>query len=145
MRLDYCGDIVPASTVFAVDPLPRSDAIVIDASYGDDNATVRERALEIAAWVAAHPQGSVLPTPLYGRSAELLALVEGPVALAPGMRDALRTQAEDVAWLVPGMEEQLAARLATSVDWHLGAPLPRAVLLCHDGMGISGSSRGNSR
>ena len=73
---------------------------------------VRERAVEIAAWVAAHPQGSVLPTPLYGRSAELLALVDGPVALAPGMRDALRTQAEGHAWLVPGWRRALAARLA---------------------------------
>src|SRR4029077_13888646 len=91
VRLNYCGDIVPSSRVFAMDPLPRAEAIVIDASYGDDTATVRERSVEIAGWIAAHPQGSVLPTPLCGRSAELLALVEGPLALAPGMRDALRT------------------------------------------------------
>ena len=66
---------------------------------------------------------------------------QASVALAPGMRDALRTQAEGDAWLVPGMGERLAACLAASGDWHSLAPLPRAVLLCHDGMGISGSSR----
>src|SRR5436190_7606687 len=26
VRLNYCGDIVPASAVFAIDPLPRADA-----------------------------------------------------------------------------------------------------------------------
>jgi hypothetical protein len=124
-----------------MDPLLRADAIVIDASYGDDNATVRARTVEIAAWIAAHLQGSVLPTPLYGRSAELLALIEGPVALAPGMRDALSAQIEGGAWLRPGVDDALAARLAASADWNPGAPLPRAVLLCHDGTGISGPSR----
>src|SRR5689334_6197426 len=141
LRLNYCGDIVPTSMVFAMDPLPRSDVIVIDASYGDDNATVRARTVDIASWIAAHPEGSVLPTPLYGRSAELLALIEGPIALAPGMRDALCTQLQGASWLRPGVDDAMAARLATSADWNPGAPLPRAVLLCHDGMGISGPSR----
>ena len=126
--------------VFAIDPLPRADAIVIDASYGDDNATLRARSGEITAWIAAHPQGSVLPTPLHGRSAELLALVEGPIALAPGMRDALFTQIDGAAWLRPGVDDGLAARLAASSDWNTGARLPHAVLLCHDGMGITGPS-----
>jgi Cft2 family RNA processing exonuclease len=30
--LGYCGDVVPASEVFAMDPLPRCDAVVLDAS-----------------------------------------------------------------------------------------------------------------
>jgi len=141
VRLDYCGDIVPSSRVFAMDPIARGEAIVVDASYGDDNAAARERSIEIAAWVAAHPQGSVLPTPQYGRSAELLAMIEGPLALAPGMRDALRAQVEGASWLVPGVAESLAARLAASMDWRHGDALPRAALVCHDGMGISGPSR----
>jgi Cft2 family RNA processing exonuclease len=140
-RLAYCGDIVPSGRVFAVDPIPRADAIVIDASYGDDNATLPERSAKIASWIAAHPQGCVLPTPLHGRSAELLALIEGPLALAPGMRDALETQLHNDEWLNPGVAAGLAARLAASSDWHVGEALPRAALLCHDGMGMSGPSQ----
>ncbi|MEO5701957.1 MAG: MBL fold metallo-hydrolase [Casimicrobiaceae bacterium] len=141
VRLIYCGDIVPASPVFAMDGLPRSDAIVIDASYGDDNATLRERTSQIAGWIEAHPQGCILPTPLHGRSAELLAIIECPLALAPGMRDALATQLDGEAWLVPGISDALAKRLATAADWQPGHPFPRAALLCHDGMGIRGPSR----
>jgi Cft2 family RNA processing exonuclease len=141
VRLDYCGDIVPFGSTFAVDPMPRADAIVIDASYGDDNATLAERSAQISSWVAAHPQGCVLPTPLHGRSAELLGLVEGRLALAPGMRDALAAQVANDAWLVPGAAARLAARLAASIDWHDGEELPDAALLCHDGMGMSGPSK----
>ena len=141
VRLDYCGDMVPAGSTFAVDPMPRADAIVIDASYGDDNATLAERSAQISSWIAAHPQGCVLPTPLHGRSAELLGLVEGRLALAPGMRDALEAQIGNSAWLVRGVAAGLAARLAASTDWHEGEALPEAALLCHDGMGMSGPSQ----
>jgi hypothetical protein len=139
--LDYCGDIVPSSPVFRMDPLPPADAIIIDASYGNDVTTNRERSQEVAAWISAHPQGSVLPTPLYGRSLELLAIVDGPLALAPGMREALQTQIADGGWLVPGTAAHLTARLAAASDWHLHDPFPRATLVCHDGMGMSGPSR----
>jgi len=141
VSLDYCGDIVPSSPVFGVDPLPPADAIVIDASYGDDVQTGRERSQEVADWIEAHPQGSVLPTPLHGRSLELLALVEGPLALAPGMREALQTQIADDVWLLPGCATRLTARLAAARDWHLKDAFPRATLLCHDGMGMSGPAR----
>jgi hypothetical protein len=141
VRLCYCGDIVPSSKVFAMDPIARADAIVIDASYGEDATTVRRRAKEVAEWIAAHPRGGVMPTPLYGRSLELLALVDGPLALAPGMREALRTQIAGDVWLVPGTADLLTARLAASFDWQFGDPLPPATLLCHDGMGMSGPSR----
>ncbi|MEO8848877.1 MAG: MBL fold metallo-hydrolase [Casimicrobiaceae bacterium] len=140
-RLVYCGDIVPASAVFATDPLPRGDALVIDASYGDDNTGFATRAMQIREWIAAHPQGCVLPTPLYGRSAELLAIIDAPLAFAPGMRDALTTQLRDTDWLLPGISAMLEARVARFPDWHVGDPLPRAALLCHDGMGLGGPAR----
>jgi len=139
--LIYCGDAVSASAVFAMDALPPGDAIVIDASYGDDNTTMRERAGQIARWIAAQSQGCILPTPLYGRSAELLAIIDGPIALAPGMRDALVAQLEGKAWLVANAGDRLAARLSACSDWRLGEALPRAALLCHDGMGIRGPSQ----
>src|SRR5690606_18061740 len=88
-RFAYCGDVVPESPVFMMDPLPPCDAIAIDASYGDDDVPASERARQVAAFVAQHPAGCVLPTPLAGRSLELLAILPGPLALAPGMRESL--------------------------------------------------------
>jgi hypothetical protein len=92
-------------------------------------------------WVLAHPQGCVLPTPLSGRSAELLAIAPGPVALCEGMRDALALQLADTAWMTRAAIGRLSQRLAVATDWRRGSPLPRAALICHDGMGIAGPSR----
>jgi len=141
VRFGYCGDVVPASPVFAMDPLPPCDALALDASYGDDSVGVATRAAEIAAWVRAHPQGCVLPTPLFGRSAELLSIVPGPVALAPGMREALAAQTSEDAWLNPSARAVLHAALARAMDWNEQDPLPRAALLCHDAMGMAGPAR----
>ncbi|MGH8712553.1 MAG: MBL fold metallo-hydrolase [Casimicrobiaceae bacterium] len=140
-RLVYCSDVVPASPVFAMDPMPRCDAIVLDASYGDDGVAAQERARAVRDWVLGRPQGSILPTPLSGRSAELLAIVPGPIALCEGMREALQMQLDAPAWLAGGGAERLAQRLATASDWRHGSPLPRASLICHDGMGIAGPAR----
>jgi len=141
VRFHYCGDTVPASRIFAVDPVPASDAIAIDASYGDDDVRATDRAAQIERWIAGQPRGCVLPTPLYGRSAELLAIVPGPVALAPGMRKALRTQIDDGGWLRAREAPVLAARLDAATDWREGTSLPAAALLCHDGMGMAGPAR----
>jgi glyoxylase-like metal-dependent hydrolase (beta-lactamase superfamily II) len=140
-RFAFCGDIVPASPVFTMDPLPPCDAVALDASYGDDDVSARQRASEIAQWVAAQPRGCVLPTPRYGRSAELLAIVPGPIALAPGMRDALHTQLTDAAWLHADVARTLVPRLDSAAEWQAGDPLPRAALICHDAMGLAGPSR----
>ena len=102
-RFGYCGDVVPASPVFAMDPLPRCDAIVLDASYGDDDVNAQQRAKEVRDWVAAHRDGCVLPTPLNGRSAELLAIVPGRDRVAPGMRRrACSSRSPIRAWLADG-------------------------------------------
>jgi hypothetical protein len=82
-----------------------------------------------------------VPTPLYGRSAELLAVLPGSVALAPGVREALRAQVAGPEGLGEGVAAALAERLASAADWQPGDALPRATLLCHDAMGISGPSR----
>jgi len=140
-RFLYCGDVVPASSIFVMDPLPQCDVIAIDASYSDDATSIGERVAQIRQWVASHPEGSVLPTPRYGRSVELLALLHGPLALAPGMRDALRAQIADPRWLTQGACETLTTRLDAAVDWHEGDALPQAALLCDDAMGFKGPSR----
>lgn len=139
--LGYCGDVVPASEVFAMDPIPACDAIVLDASYSDDDTAPRASAQAVRDWVLAHRQGCVLPTPLSGRSAELLAIAQGPVALSEGMREALGLQIAHPAWLTSAAIDRLSQRLAATTDWFAGSPLPRAALICHDGMGIAGPSR----
>jgi len=140
-RFAYCGDVVPASPVFAMDPLPPSDAIALDASYGDDDIPLPARAKELSGWIAGHARGVVLPTPLHGRSAELLAVVPGPLALAAGMRAALRAQLDQRDWLHSAALPHLEERLAAAHDWHPGEALPAAALLCDDGMGMAGPSR----
>ena len=140
-RFLYCGDVVPHSPILVMDPLPQCDAIAIDASYADDAVTASSRAEEIANWIAARPSGCVLPTPLFGRSLDLLALVPGPVMLAPGMRDALRAQIDHGGWLAEGAARALATRLATAGEWREGQALPHSALICHDGMGMAGPSQ----
>lgn len=141
VRFCYCSDIVPASPVFEMDPLPACHAMALDASYGDDAIPGAERARAIAAWIATRPSGCILPTPLYGRSAELLAIVPPPLALAPGMRDALVAQIADRRWISDCAATVLADRLAQARDWHEADTLPATPLLCHDGMGLSGPSQ----
>ncbi|HEY0920958.1 MBL fold metallo-hydrolase [Devosia sp.] len=136
----YAGDVVPDSAVFRMDPLPSADLVVLDASYGADPVSSAERARAIAAWVAAHPGGSLLPTPLSGRSLELLAALPGPVAVHAAMRPALEAQVAAGDMLVAGAAELVGQRLARAVDWHDGDALPPLPLLCDDGMGTAGPS-----
>jgi hypothetical protein len=141
LRFCYCGDVVPASPVFVMDPLPPSDVIVIDASYGDDEMAAADRAREISRWVMRQRQGGVLPTPRLGRSVELLAIVPGALALAPGLRQAIASQLEQSLWLDNRQCQALATRLASAIDWRESGSLPRAALFCDDAMGLAGPSR----
>jgi glyoxylase-like metal-dependent hydrolase (beta-lactamase superfamily II) len=140
-RLGYCGDMVPQSPVFAMDPLPPCDLILLDASYGADRIPTAERGAAIRRWLAAHPQGAVLPTPLSGRSIELIGLIETPIAIHPSMRAALSQQIAATAWLKPGLAAILSTRLAKALIWEEGRELPPAALLVDDGMGMAGPSR----
>ncbi len=138
--LGYCGDVVPDSPVFAMDALPPCDLLLIDASYGPDRIPAVERGAAIKRWLTAHPQGAVLPTPLSGRSVELIGLIETPVAIHPSMREALAQQIAASAWLKPGVADILSARFAEALLWEEGQPLPSAALLVDDGMGLAGPS-----
>lgn len=140
-RLVYAADMVPASGVFHMAPLPACDALILDCSYGGDVVSAPERAGEIAQWVAAHPGGCLLPTPLSGRSLELMAALDSPVAIEAGMRGRLVEQIEAPGALHPQAKERLRRRLAAARDWHEGEPLPTCPLIVHDGMGVAGPSR----
>lgn len=139
--LGYCGDVVPDSPVLAMDPLPPCDLLLVDASYGADRVPAAERAAAITGWLGCHPQGALLPTPLSGRSIELIGLIDGPIAIHPSMREALAGQIAAHDWLKPGIAETLSRRLAGALLWEEGQPLPPAALLCNDGMGLAGPSK----
>ncbi|BCB17539.1 MBL fold metallo-hydrolase [Bosea sp. ANAM02] len=139
--LGYCGDVVPASPVFAMDPLPPCDLLLVDASYGADTIPPAERGAAIKRWLASHPQGAVLPTPLSGRSVELIGLIETPIAIHPSMREALAQQIAASTWLKSGAADTLSARFAEALLWEEGEPLPAAALLVDDGMGLAGPSK----
>lgn len=140
-RLGYCGDVVPDSPVFAMDALPPCDLLLVDASYGADRIPAAERGAAIKRWLASHPQGAVLPTPLSGRSVELIGLIDTPIAIHPSMRAALAQQIAASAWLKPGAAETLSARFAEALLWEEGQPLPAAALIVDDGMGLAGPSK----
>ncbi|WP_342360828.1 MBL fold metallo-hydrolase [Terrarubrum flagellatum] len=139
-QLVYSADIAPDSAVFAMDPTPHCDALLIDASYGVDPISGEERAATIAEWVARHASGCLLPTPLYGRSLELIAAIDAPLAICASMRPALQAQIAAADALRLGVSDLLVKRLAQAEDWRDGDALPRRALLCDDGMGTAGPS-----
>jgi hypothetical protein len=139
-RAAYSADVVPDSNVFVMDTIPHCDLLVFDASYGADPVPGAARAQEISEWVARHPRGCLLPTPLSGRSLELIAALPGPFAIHAGMRSSLAGQIGATAALLPGVSEHLRARLASAADWTDADPLPSLPLLADDGMGEAGPS-----
>lgn len=136
----YSADVVPDSSVFVMDAMPACDLLVFDASYGADPVGGAARAQAIAEWVAARPGGCLLPTPLSGRSLELMAILDGPFAIHAGMRASLAAQIEARAALYPAVVPRLRRRLAEAMDWHDGDALPVFPLLADDGMGKAGPS-----
>lgn len=139
-RIAYSGDVVPDSSVFAMDIIPECDLIVLDASYAADPVPSATRSREISQWVERHSQGCLLPTPLSGRSLELIATLPGPFAIHAGMRSSLESQINAGEALLPGASEMLHRRLGEAVDWTDDDDLPLLPLLADDGMGEAGPS-----
>ncbi|WP_295813231.1 MBL fold metallo-hydrolase [uncultured Nitratireductor sp.] len=140
-RVVYTADIVPESAVFPMDPLPSCDLLVLDASYGADPIPGAERARRIAKWVADYADGCLLPTPLSGRSLELIAAIDVPFAIEAGMREALSVQIHAPGAVHAQRVGVLSKRLAAARDWSVDDALPGCPLLVHDGMGVAGPSR----
>lgn len=139
-RVAYSADVVPDSNVFVMDTIPHCDLLVLDASYGADPVPGTARAREISQWVARHWDGCLLPTPLSGRSLELIAALPGPFAIHAGMRSSLEAQIGATASLLPGVSELLLRRLQDAADWIDAGSLPSMPLLADDGMGEAGPS-----
>jgi glyoxylase-like metal-dependent hydrolase (beta-lactamase superfamily II) len=139
-RVVYCADVVPDSAVFLMDPIPSCELVMLDASYGADPVSGAERAEQIAHWIAAHSNGCLLPTPLSGRSLELIAAMPGRFAIHASMRASLQAQIEAGVALRKDIGPVLRKRLEQALDWSDGQPLPNCPLLADDGMGRAGPS-----
>ncbi|HVL72419.1 MAG TPA: MBL fold metallo-hydrolase, partial [Beijerinckiaceae bacterium] len=113
---------------------------LLDAAYGDDDVPAAARAQAVVEWVARSGP-CVLPTPVSGRSLELLAILPMPLAVAESMVAPLREQLAQASWIRPALLPTLSARLAAAQPWREGDPLPDRPLLAHDGMGLAGPSR----
>ena len=137
----YCADVVPESSVFCMDTPPPCDLLILDASYGGDPVPGSERARQISKWVRDNAGGCLLPTPLSGRSLELMKTIETPFAIEAGMRKALQVQIRQTDALHPGVAEILGDRLSNASDWCASDTLPACPLLVDDGMGVAGPSR----
>ncbi|AEI95209.1 MBL fold metallo-hydrolase [Roseobacter litoralis] len=137
-KVVYCGDVVPNSEVFPMTALPQCDLLVIDASYGADPVSAHDRAIAIRAWIATHSGGCVLPTPLAGRSLELIAIQEGPFAISGDMADPLLAQIRAISGHNPKITKRLVAKVERAHLWNRGDQFPTLPLLVHDGMGVAG-------
>ena len=140
-RFVYCADVVPESGVFRMDQPPECDLLVLDASYGADPVSGRDRATQIVDWVQENGRGCLLPTPLSGRSLELIYALDMPLAVEAGMREVLEEQIGGSTAFRPGVADILRERLARADDWQPWQPWPDRPLLVHDGMGTAGPSR----
>ena len=132
-RTLYCGDVQPDSTAFPFTSVLEADLAILDCSYGTDQTDAAIRSDRILGWVWAHKGGCVLPTPLAGRSIELMILLPDEIAVVEGMKDELRKQISDLSLLRPGVSETVSARIDRARDWRVGSELPDCPLLVHDG------------
>lgn len=141
-RIGYCGDVVPHSPVLVMDPIPACDVVLLDASYGEDDRGAELRAAEIRTWLAEASEGCLLPLPMAGKPLEILALLDGDLAVHETMIAPIRAQLESGAALRPAAVARIRAALDRARAWWDGDPLPRCPLLIWDGMGATGPSAG---
>lgn len=139
-KILYSGDVVPDSPVLEMDDFPHCDLLLLDASYGADAVSGETRAQEIREWILQNRDGCLLPTPLSGRSLELIALMPVGFAIHADMRLALVEQLVVSGALRDGVADRLKRALHAAQDWREDQALPRCPLLTYDGMGRAGPS-----
>lgn len=136
----YSGDVVPDSPVLEMDAFPHCDLLLLDASYGADAVSGDTRAQQIREWIMQNRDGCLLPTPLSGRSLELMALMPVNFAIHADMRAALAEQIAVSGALRDGVAGRLKQLLHNAQDWREDQALPRCPLLTFDAMGRAGPS-----
>lgn len=139
-RVVYCADVVPKSNVFMMDPLPQCDLVILDASYGGDPISAKDRIRQISTFIGDHPGKLVLPVPISGKPLELMAIFPERFAIHHAMRDSLEAQIGAPNALSPRIARSLRSKLDAAIDWTEGTALPDCPLMTFDGMGSAGPS-----
>lgn len=139
-RLIYSGDVVPNSSVYPMSSLPHCDLLLLDASYGIDAIPIEDRIESIRKWVGARPGSVLLPTPLSGRSIELINILPQNFAICEGMRESLLSQIFAIRDYNRQKSLQLEKLIRDAEVWRPETPFPVMPLLTYDGMGIGGPS-----
>jgi Cft2 family RNA processing exonuclease len=134
----YMGDNCMESALYAWDMPPPAEVVILDASYGDDDVTLAERARAFDAAFDAGP--TLLPVPPAGRGPEI-ALHAARTGRAISVDDAVRASlrnlaAADHACLQDGIAEEVA-RLAETCG---AIGQPAGVMLAGVADGTSGAA-----
>ncbi len=137
-RIGYCGDVVPHSPVLVMDPMPDCDVLVLDTSYGDDDQDMATRAAKIRRWLDQAAGGCLLPLPIAGKPLEILALIDGDLAIHETMVPRIRAQLASTAALRDSAAARIDAALTRARAWRDDDALPPCPLLVWDGMGETG-------
>jgi Cft2 family RNA processing exonuclease len=134
----YMGDNCTESALYAWDAPPPAEVVILDASYGDDDVTLAERARAFDAAFDAGP--TLLPVPPAGRGPEIAlhaARAGRAIAVDDAVRASLRNLATaDRACLQDGIAGEVA-RLAESCG---AIEQPAGVMLAGVADGTSGAA-----
>ena len=107
----YMGDHSMESILYATDPPPPAETIIVDASYGCDDTPLSERLKDFDRWFAAPPV--LLPVPADGRGPEIALYLArkgySDLRLDDAMRGSMRRIASSGA---PSLREGAAVELA---------------------------------
>jgi len=139
-RVVYCADVVPKSDVFLMDPLPHCDLVILDASYGGDPVSAKDRVRQIESFIDDHNGKLVIPVPVSGKPLELMAILPDHFAIHHAMRRSLEAQLDVPDAYSSQVARSLRAKLKGAIDWREDTNLPDCPLLTFDGMGSAGPS-----
>lgn len=106
----YSGDVSYEGVLFPADPLPRAAALIVDASYGDNDAPLGHGIDRIAELAANGPL--LLPAPAGGRGLEMAVVFHERgwrIGLCPAHFALARALAAGPDLIAPGAAARLAA------------------------------------
>lgn len=134
----YMGDNCAESALYAWDTPPAAEVVILDASYGDDDVTLAERARAFDAAFDAGP--TLLPVPPAGRGPEI-ALHAARTGRAIGVDDAVRASLRNLATGdLACLREGIAGDVARLADDAGAIEHPEGVMLAGIADGTSGAS-----
>ena len=97
----YAGDLCLESQLYAVDPIPPARLVVLDASYGADDAPQTERRDHLVQLMSGG-RAVLLPAPPRGRGPELALLAQDVTGEVPAICPATRAAVQDLLGVAAG-------------------------------------------